>query len=109
MSYGFCPNLDETLTVEGQVTSSSYKRLVFLINRCNSTADPTCANDTVFLAHQAAVSQFELVMAVIKPVINAGNQHYKEFIIEQKHLFYFDSTLGVFGENYINVNTVHTD
>ena len=94
---GLCPEISQSLTVGGKATSNLYVRLVVRVDRCNSTADPMCANDTVFAAHLAAISQFTLVLPIIKQDINAGNKLYKEFIIEEQHRFLFDSTLGVSG------------
>ena len=97
MSGALCPPLGHTFTVEGKISDSLYKQFKILVNRCNTTADPSCMNDTIFAGVEAALGQFVFVVPLINTNINSESSTYKEFYIADQNYFRFSSQLGIHG------------
>jgi hypothetical protein len=67
------------------------------MTRCNSTVDPTCANDTIFSMVEAAVigGRFRLVLPTITTNLNPASQNYKNYFIDDTNIFSVTSQMGI--------------
>ena len=68
-----CPQLNSSLHLQGKTTSNLFSRISIIVDRCNSTTDATCMNDTMFAAIEAQLKQFAVVIPIINTLVNAGN------------------------------------
>ena len=101
--------MGQSMTVAGKFSSNTYQFLKVEIKRCNPTTDFTCANDTTFATEAASYGSFELILAVVHPNINAGNEDYKTYFIDTQKTLVFTAGLGISAETYIREDTVSTD
>ena len=81
LSNAFCAPIGAVLKLQGKIASPLFSYLKLNITRCNSTVDPTCANNTIFSAIEAAVGSFMAGPFFINMNVNPGNQNYKEYYI----------------------------
>ena len=93
MSMGLCPPLDHEFKVKGKLTSDIFDRLRVVVTRCNTTADPLCANDSSFAAMEAG--RFQIIVPFVHTNVNPGSENYREFYLTDTSSFSFSSTLGV--------------
>ena len=86
-----------------------YKLMRLQINRCNSSIDPTCVNDSTFAGIEATVGRFVMVVATLQTNLNPSSQQYKEPFISDQQYFTFNSQLGANAFLRIQNDQVQTD
>ena len=109
ISAALCPPLGQQFEIKGKVSSDLLSYIKFSIHRCDPTTDPTCAPDALFQAYETAFKQFELIVPVINNLVNAGQQNYRSYYLEDQNRYRFGSTLGVDVVAYIQDDTIVTD
>ena len=63
--------MGQEFSIKGKISGDFYNQVKIIVKRCNSAVDPTCANDSVYAAIEAAYGgNFDLVFAVINRNIN---------------------------------------
>ena len=87
--------MGQSMTVAGKFSSDTYQLLKIEVKRCNPTTDSTCANDSTFATEAASYGNFELILAVVHPNINAGNEDYKTYFIDTQKTLVFTTGLGI--------------
>ena len=70
-----------------------FAQVVIKVARCN-TADPTCANDTVFAQYEQALGRFNYSMQTHSMIINPGKTDYLVEYYNDKTFFSFTSQQG---------------
>ena len=110
MSGAKCPPLNHEFTVNGKMTGKGFKNFNIVVERCNTTTDPTCASDAMFTMIEAQVGgKFQLLMPIIHTNINIGQEQYRNLYLEEKNALTFSSQLGVVALAYIQEDTIETD
>ena len=73
LSSALCPQLGTQLSVQGSASDDIYKLLRLNINRCNSTIDPTCVNDSTFAGIEATVGRFAIAVVALQMNLNPSS------------------------------------
>ena len=106
---GLCPPIGSVLNLKGKLSSSDARFMNLTVARCNSTIDPTCANDTMLATIESLMGRFVFLIPFINTNINPGSQQYRKYYWEDQNAFYFSSTLGTLGFAQISEDLIQTD
>ena len=101
LTQSLCPKIGSEVTLAGKLSSHLFGLLRLTVKRCNSTVDPTCANDTVYAAYEAAFGKFDMMIAFVSTIVNPGKQEYKSYYLDTLTVFRFDSKLGIYSHGSI--------
>jgi hypothetical protein len=81
LSHALCPPIGQQAIVKGKLTSDIYAHVAIRVNRCNSTTDPSCMNDSVFAAVEVSVGRFVMVTAFVNSNINPSSSDYRDYYL----------------------------
>ena len=56
--------------MKGKITNEAFTRLRIVIQRCNTTTDSSCVNDSILSAYEAATGGFTLVLVLVNTNID---------------------------------------
>ncbi len=73
MSQSLCPPIGYEFKVGGKPVSDVSSSFSIVVDKCNATVDPYCANSTTFDYIENLIQQFTLVVPVINVQLNPGS------------------------------------
>lgn len=100
------------IPLEGKFTSNNFKLARLVISNCTANSlfpGTTCKNYSDIQNYLLANGQFTVSIYFINLVINAGDQSYITYYLEDSNYFSFDTSTGISANLYHNDYKIITD
>lgn len=112
LSQYLCPPSDYVFPLQGKYTSDVFKYVAITVGECSGNsllAKTTCRNSSEISSYLKANGEFTLNFYFINSVINADENTYLKYYLEDRNYFVFDTVTGVSANLFLGDYKVTTD